>query len=363
LFFSLFCLLVPVCYHAYAQKDSLTTIIKPYNALFLPVITRSIETSWAFGVATSLTFHLKSKDSATTRTSNLQAISLYTLHKQFIVAINGSIYFPGEKFIINQQLSYSYFPDLFWGLGKTSPDSSQENYKFNQYYIYLHPQRLLSKNIFLGVIYEYQRVFNMSYPRGGLFDRENVVGRFGYHISGLGLSFTYDTRNNAFSPDRGTMLQFHFNHFAPFFGSDFKYTNFVIDARKFLRVYREQVLAFQAFGFFNAGDVPLRSLASLGGSNSMRGYYEGRYRDKNEVVLQSEYRIPIIGRFGAVVFGDFGNIGSRLSDLNFQDLKYSYGGGARVALSKSEKLNLRLDYGIGRGFTSKGFYFQLGEAF
>ncbi len=47
--------------------------------------------------------------------------------------------------------------------------------------------------------------------------------------------------------------------------------------------------------------------------------------------------------------------------LPFDQLKYSYGGGLRVMLSKSEKLNLRLDYGIGE--QSSGFYFQLGEAF
>ena len=94
----------------------------------------------------------------------------------------------------------------------------------------------------------------------------------------------------------------------------------------------------------------------------MRGYYDGRFRDKNQVVLQAEYRVPLFWRLGMVAFGGFGTVSNNFSDLDIQYLKYSSGLGLRVALNKSEKLNLRLDYGIGQG-KAKGFYFQLGEAF
>jgi len=311
-------------------------------------------------MATASTFHLNTSDT-TTRTSNAQALALYTTRSQLVLAINGSIYFPGERFILNQQLSYSSFPDKFWGLGKTTPDSSKEAYKFKQYYVYLHPQRRIGAKLFLGVIYEFQRVFGVEYPAGGLFDKENILGRDGYHVSGLGLSFTYDTRNNAFSPDHGTMMQFYFDHFMPFLGSDYQYTNYVLDLRRFIRVHDQQVLALQAYGFFNAGEVPLRSLASLGGANSMRGYYAGRFRDKNQAFIQAEYRVPLFWRLGAVGFGGIGNVGPKMEDLNFQDSKFSYGGGLRIALNRAERLNLRLDYGLGQH--SQGFYLQLGEAF
>jgi len=177
------------------------------HVLVLPIIARSIETGWSFGLATASTFHLKSRDT-TTRTSNVQTIALYTTRHQFVAAINGSIYFPGERFILNQQLSYSSFPDKFWGLGKNAPFGNEEDYKFKQYYVYLHPQRLIGRNLFLGIVYEYQRVFDVQYTPRGLFDTENVLGRQGYHASGAGLSITYDTRNNAFSPDKGVILHF-----------------------------------------------------------------------------------------------------------------------------------------------------------
>lgn len=358
-----------------AQKDSLPAKVAngiskgltngltlKNHLLVIPVIARSIETSWSFGTAVSGTFHINNKDTAV-RTSNLQSLVLYSLKKQFIAAINGTIYFPGEKFILNQQLSYSFFPDKFWGLGKAAPDSNAEAYNFKQFYIYLHGQRSVARHIYIGVIYEYQQLLKVSYMPGGLFDKENVAGRSTYHVSGLGASFTYDTRNDAFAPDRGVFLQGYFNHFASFFGSDFQYTNYVVDTRGFIRTYKKQVLALQAYAFINSGTVPLRSLASFGGANSMRGYYDGRFRDKDQVILQAEYRVPVYGRLGAVVFGGIGNVGHGDDYLSVIDVKYSYGGGVRIALSKSERLNLRLDYGIARGGQSKGLYFQLGEAF
>jgi outer membrane protein assembly factor BamA len=359
-FITCFCLCGALLYSLYgnAQKDS---AVKIRHVLVLPIIARSIETGWAFGAAGSSTFRLRAHDTAS-RTSNVQALAIYTTRNQLVVAINGSIYFPGEKYILNQQVTFSSFPDKFWGLGRIAPDSNKENYKFKQFYIYLHPQRLIGNNLFLGLLYEFQRVMQVEYMPGGLFDKENILGRNGYFNSGLGPSITYDTRNNAFSPDHGSMLQFYFNHFDRLLGSEYQYTNFVLDLRRFFSINPQQVLALQAYGYFNEGQVPLRSLAALGGASRMRGYYEGRYRDRNLVVFQGEYRMRLYKRLGAVVFGDFGNTAKDLTDLSPQSLKYSYGGGLRVALIKKEKLNLRLDYGLNRE-SKGGFYLQLGEAF
>lgn len=359
-----YCLFLPALLvlhtNALAQKDSTAT--KKNHLLVLPVIARSIETSWSFGTAISSTFHINKKDSAI-RTSNLQSLVLYSLKKQLIAAVNGTIYFPGEKYILSTQLSYSFFPDKFWGLGKYTADSSVESYNFRQFYVYLHGQRLIAKHLFIGAIYEYQNLMKVEYIAGGLFDKQNIPGRHGYQVSGLGASLTYDTRNDAFAPDKGVFLQGYFNHFTKILGSDFVYTNYVLDARGFIKTYKKQVLALQAYAFLNNGNVPIRSLASFGGANSMRGYYDGRYRDKDQVVLQAEYRVPVYKRLGAVVFGGMGNVSNNCDYLSTKAVKYSYGGGLRIALTKSEKLNLRLDYGLTPDGRSQGFYFQLGEAF
>jgi outer membrane translocation and assembly module TamA len=94
----------------------------------------------------------------------------------------------------------------------------------------------------------------------------------------------------------------------------------------------------------------------------MRGYYHGRFRDLQQFAVQGEYRRHVYKRIGVVAFAGVGNVSDKISGLNFTNLKYSIGGGLRYALNASERLNLRLDYGIGKG-TNSGFYFQLAEAF
>jgi hypothetical protein len=65
---------------------------------------------------------------------------------------------------------------------------------------------------------------------------------------------------------------------------------------------------------------------------------------------------------GIAGFGSIGNVGNSLADFHLNDIKYSYGARIRVALNKKEKLNLRIDYGFGKG-GNNGLYFQIGEAF
>lgn len=341
----------------FSQKDS----SKPKHVLIFPVIAKSIETGWSFGTAGAFTFRLSPADTIS-RTSNAQLLVLYSTKKQLVTAINGSQYFNKEHYILNEQVSFSSYPDKFWGLGKNAPDAAEESYKFNQYYVYLHLLRKVAPDFFVGALFEMQRVWDVSYTAGGIFDQQQVLGRNGYHVAGLGGSITYDKRNNAFAPDNGFFCQLSLNHFDKFWGSDYNYTNIVLDMRKYIPVARGQVLAFQLFSFNNTGEVPIRSLASFGGANRMRGYYDGRYKDLNQLVFQGEYRFPVYKRFSGVAFAGTGSVGRNFSDYAVDDLKYSFGGGLRIALNKKEKLNLRLDYGIGQGKNS-GFYLQLGEAF
>ena len=342
---------------SYAQKDS----IKSKHLLVFPVIAKSIETGWSFGTAGALTFRLSHKDTLS-RTSNLQLLLLYSTKKQLVTAINGAQYFDKEKYVLNEQFSFSSFPDKFWGLGKNTPDSAEEAYKFNQYYVYLHLLRKVAPGFFVGLLFETQRVWDVEHTAGGLFDKQNVLGRTGYHVAGLGSSLTYDKRNNAFAPDKGVFFQLSFNHFDKFWGSQYNYTNVVLDLRKYIPLFHSSVLAVQLYSFNNTGEVPIRSLASFGGASRMRGYYDGRYKDLNQLILQTEYRFPVYKRFGAVLFGGGGNVGRTATDYSLSELKFSYGAGLRFALDKKEKLNLRVDYGIGQGKNS-GFYLQLGEAF
>ena len=348
---------------------------KRSSLVMLPAITHSIETDWTFGVAGSLTFKHKNHDSLT-RTSNLQALALYSLQNQIIAGVNGTIYFPHEKYILVLENSFSRFPDRWWGIGNKTSNCNEERYEYEQFYIYPHLQRKIFSDFYVGILYEYQQLFNVHY--GGdflkqtaenclpkttsLFDDQNVAGRYGSVVSGLGFSLTWDSRPTAFSPHRGLFAQMKYNNFNKIVGTQFEYWNISLDVRKFIPITKKTTLALQGYAFLNEGDVPIRSLATLGGNNNMRGYYDGRFRDKNQITFQAEYRFPIWWRFGGTAFACFGDVSDKLKNFDLSNFKRSGGLGLRFALNPKEKLNIRVDYGWGQN-GSQGLYFYLDEAF
>ena len=91
-------------------------------------------------------------------------------------------------------------------------------------------------------------------------------------------------------------------------------------------------------------------MAMLGGSNSMRGYYEGRYRDKNMMTAQLELRQHVWRRNGIVVWAGLGTVFDRFSQIDSDRLLPSYGIGYRWEFKK--RVNIRVDLGFGRHSTA-----------
>ena len=328
--------------------------------LAFPFFLRSPETSWGFGGAGAYFFKSK-KDDDTIRTSDINLISLYTLRKQFVVVLGSTVFFPGENKIFRFQSSYSYYPDKFWGIGNETPDESEENYTMNQFFF--NPQLIFRcyRKLFLGFSFEMQNVGNFSFEQGGIFDEQNISGKYGGFASGIGALFTWDTRNNAYSPSRGSFVELNATRFTSALGSDFSFTSYVFDYRKFISVGRNRVLGAQLYSRVNKGDTPLRYLAMLGGPEMMRGYYKGRYTDQNLLAGQAEIRQYLFWRLGITGFLSAGQVAGAIHEFGLNDFHFTYGGGIRLLVNELEKLNLRVDFGFSKN--SSGVYVLLKEAF
>lgn len=345
------------------DEDVIPVIAKKQKRLVLfPVLVKSPEYLWGAGVAG--TFFFKLWHDSTTRTSNLKNVSFYTVRNQLVFASDGTIYFPKEKFILHFIASFSHFPDRFWGLGNETPSNNQEKYSISQYDLYPQLLRKIFSDFFLGVSYEFQNVYNFEYNQDGtsLFDTQNITGRYGGKISGAGILVTWDSRNNAFSPSQGFYVQYYIGQYSKAIGSDFNFTVRNLDVRKYFSMRKNRVLAFQANLISTQGNTPVRDMASIGSSSFMRGYYEGRYTDRNMVAVQAEFRVPVSERWGFTIFAGAGRVGTSLSDVfQLKSIKPSFGVGLRYALRPKEKLNLRIDAGFGK--QSQGTYINIGEAF
>ena len=88
--------------------------------------------------------------------------------------------------------------------------------------------------------------------------------------------------------------------------------------------------------------VPFYLLPSLGGGNSLRGYPSWRFRGRNSLLLQGEWRIIANRGFETAVFYDAGKVAERTSDLDLDDLHTDYGFGARFHALHSTFLRVEL---------------------
>jgi outer membrane protein assembly factor BamA len=341
--------------------DSVKT--KKINYTILPVLFKSIETKWAVGIGGSISFKTTQKNDDLTRTSTIQSVGMFTQRHQNIQVLDATVFFPDENYIFYLQSSHSYFPDKFWGLGSNTDNVKHEDFEFSQIYVLTQLKKKLKKNVFAGIIYEYQKVYDMRFLKKKMFDTTLIYGKENHVVSGFGTSVCFDNRNSSYWPTKGMLIQLTYRG-AIKSAMASSYTNLktIVDVRYFKKLHKNTILAMQMYSLLNFIESPIRELAMLGGVNNLRGFYRGRYRDDKMTSFIGEYRIPLYKRFGVCVFGGLGCVYKVAKDIMANSIKSSYGAGIRLSILPKEKLNIRVDYGFANR-ENKGLYFTVGECF
>jgi outer membrane protein assembly factor BamA len=343
-------------------KDSMADTTRAISSgiLPLPIFFYTPETGIAGG-AGILFFFRPDGDAVSNRPSTTALNFIYTEKKQIIAEISGEFYLADDLYRLMGGVQYLRFPQKFFGIGNNTPSGLEEDYGSELFGVQFAGLRSLGQGFQAGLsfFFENRKVFDLL--PGGLLSPGTVLGSRDGITSGIGPLITFDTRDNIFSPTTGSYCQFSSRTGLRALGSDYVFTRMEVDIRHYINAANEHVLALQAFGTFISGEAPFHKLAELGGQNRMRGYYEGRYRDNNYTAVQAEYRVPLIWRFGCVVFGGAGDVAPTPGRFRLSDIKPSYGFGLRFAFAPQERLNLRLDFGFGNN--SSGMYIGVAEAF
>ena len=326
----------------------------------LPVVYYAPETRFGFG---ALAMHSRRlSDDTLTRSSNIQMYGLYTLNNQILISPRYTLIFDRERYILNGNLAYFKFPQLYYGIGNNLPE---ENEELIDYTLLRAENRFLKQwkpHFFAGPVLNLYKVYKVETEAGGWLEQNKPNGYTGYYSGGAGLSLVYDTRDVVVNAYKGSYLEVTSVFYGKALGSDFGYQQYIFDFRGYKKLNKlKHVLATQFVAQLSSGDVPFLELPDLGGDRLMRGYYQGRYRDKQYVTWQAEYRAPLFWRLGAVAFAGVGRVAPVVSDLSFDGLKPSYGLGARFMVDKAERINIRFDYGFGK--ETSGFYLEITEAF
>ena len=335
---------------------------KRVNYLAIPILFRTPETGWAYGLSTSANFKTTHKHDTLTRTSVITAMGIFSQRQQNIQALDATIYFPKEKYILYFNSSHSYFPDNFWGFGQNSRDIDKERYVFENVAVSPHIKRKFFKHTFFGLLADYQNVFKVQYLQGGLMDSSLFYGKTNYNITGIGFTASYDTRNFTFWPTKGIFLQTQFTTYNKELASTYTFNKWTAEVRLFKQIFKGNIIACQLYNYSTFGETPFRSLANLGGAGNLRGFYQGRYRDNSMYSVIVEYRAHIYWKISACVFGGVGDVYNQPKNINTGSLKGSFGAGLRLTILEKENLNLRVDYGYSDNY-NRGLYFTIGECF
>jgi surface antigen Omp85-like protein len=126
---------------------------------------------------------------------------------------------------------------------------------------------------------------------------------------------------------------------------------------------KKRVISFRALASLsdtNPGQsIPFYMMQEVGGSDSLRGYREFRFRDRNLLVMNLEYQWEAFSGLDMAIFGDAGKVASRRRDINLKDLESDVGFGFRFNSIKS--VFLRIDIGFSQEGTR--VFFKFGPAF
>lgn len=137
------------------------------------------------------------------------------------------------------------------------------------------------------------------------------------------------------------------------------------DLQQYISLYRERrVLALHALVSVSdaqeGGEVPFYFQRTLGGPDDLRGFRRFRFRDRNLLLLQAEYRWEIFTAVDGAIFYDAGKVASRWGDLRLEDLESNYGIGFRFGTSNGIFLRIEGAFGSAGG---SHYVFRFGHVF
>ncbi len=318
------------------------------------------------GITAVALWHAKG-DSSQSRLNEVIVFPFYTLKKQYGLSTRHVICTQGEKWFFIGRNRFQHFPLLYYGAGRHS-DPEGVNVITGDYLI--AQNRFLKRirpNTFAGLQSNIQWLSNVEMtPAGpGQMMMPLPTGGEGNLTTGVGAVCMYDDRLNILNVRHGNYAEVGFTRFSPILGSDFNFSTLVWDARLYRTgVKSNQVIALHTFAQLTNGVAPFNQLAAVGGESILRGYYLGRFRDKQYMAFQMEYRwlpFSFSKRIGGTAFLGTGLIGNKPRELLRNAPLIAGGAGLRVLLFPEKDIYARLDIGLTP--EGRGFYLYLGESF
>ena len=290
--------------------------------------------------------------------SNVSLFSDISTVGFWLIGIRGTHIAPQDKYRLQYTVYLYSFPADFWGMGYEQGNNPENKSEMKRWQAKVSASWLfrLADNLYVGpaAVYDYVKASRVERP-------ELLAGMDGKTWNvGFGATLVYDSRDVLTNPHRGAYLSLSQIFRPKFLGNTYAFSTTELQASLYRNVWNGAILAGDLRTMLNFGNPSWGMMALLGNSNSMRGYYEGRYRDKHKIEAQLELRQHVWRRNGVALWVGAGTVFPKFSQLRADRILPNYGIGYRWEFKKN--VNVRLDYGFGKSGQS-GFLFNINEAF
>ena len=292
--------------------------------------------------------------------STLTLTSYASTSGSYGLGVNNRTYLRHDTLRLLGEAWISHTPGYYWGIGRHAAENDDQKIQYQGQRVQFSPK--IAVEIFPDTYakfgWQYQSYRDVKGVDGDRLPVE-MLSSSALVSSGALVGLEYDSRDFEPNPARGQLIDIEWIANRDSFGSDNGYDNIVANIRHYQPWSTATIIAMEVYSQSIIGDAPWFDYAQLGDDQRMRGYYQGQYRDKHQISTQIELRHTVSGRHGVVAWLGGGNVASSYSQLFESDWLPSVGLGYRFAFKA--RINVRIDLGIGK--ESRGFYFQINEAF
>ncbi len=245
----------------------------------------------------------------------------------------------------------------FYGIGTNTPQENRVNYSFEQPYA----STLLSARPGRSLLLLAGGIEVSQWNSGPSDDNRHPSIEMVYTpdtLPGLGAQPVYvhtqgtigiDSRLFADYARRGGFYGVTFHDYADT-DSEFGFKRIQYEAIQHIPVLREAWVVslrgrVETTSLKEDQQVPYFMLPALGSGSTLRAYSSWRFRDRNSLLLQAEWRVMVNRMLDLALFYDTGKVTAEARDLSLKGLRNNVGVGVRFHGPRTTPLRLEAAYG------------------
>ena len=304
-------------------------------------------------ISGNLAFFVKDKHNLNQSSITMEAS--YTQYNQALFLISPNIWTTDDKWNLIGDDRIIKYPQYTFGLGGHTLPS--DGYVIDYFLLRAHNTALrhVVSDLYVGLGYDFDYHFDIKERTDSTdTDYQKYGGGKKSISSGPKVEVEYDSRRNSINPQGGFFASVIFAYYLKYLGSYTNYPSLKVDLRTYIHLSKNKkhILALWNYDWFTFnGHAPYLDLPSSGlddYNNTERGYVQSRYRGKNWLDAEIEYRFPILrdGLFGGVIFANVSSFSDYPSN-KFTTAAPAWGVGWRIKLNKHSGTNICIDYGWG----------------